>query len=343
MLVVVSHNSLFLPDAWSAHIPGALGVDIFFIISGFIMTFITHRAMDTPVQFIAKRFFRIWPVLFVTWLISYLFVYPEKAFQEMAGALYFGLLDYSLAAPTFGYSMLGPPWTLSYEVMFYLIFSLAMGISYRYRSAVCAFILVACSVGFQLYYNKHFDFSSQASPDLTVIHGWQAWIKILSNTIFFEFIAGMALAEVALSEKLPALTSFERNVMVLLLALALVLASVIGPQLLGLSGGFWLASVCMLAVITLSYRTGPRSIRAFIFLGDISYSLYLVHHPVMLFLARVIPEEAPPAERTGMFLLSITASIVIASALFKWIEKPSIRAGKKIASALARRPMSYTN
>lgn len=343
MLVVVAHNSLFLPDAWAAHIPGALGVDIFFIISGFIMAFITHRAAETPVQFITKRFFRIWPVLFVTWLLSYLFVYPEKSFDQMACTLYFCLLDYSLAAPTFGYTTLGPPWTLSYEVMFYLIFSISMGISYRYRSAVCALILVICSVGFQLYYNKHFDFSSQASPNLTVMHWWQAWIKIVSNTIFFEFIVGMALAELALSGKLPALNPFERNVMVLLLALAVVLASVIGSQVFGLSGGFWLASVSMLAVITLSYRSGPRRVRALIFFGDVSYSLYLVHYPLTLFLTRFIPEDAPPAERTGMFVLSITASVVIASALFKWVEIPSIKAGKKIASALSRRPMSYTN
>ena len=343
MLVVVAHNSFLLPDIWGAHIPGGLGVDIIFIISGFIMTFITHRPTETPVQFIAKRSFRIWPVLFVTWLISYLFVYPVKAFDQMACTLYFCLLDYSLAAPTFGYSTLGPAWTLSYEVMFYLIFSISMAISHRYRSSVCTLILVACSVGFQLYYNKHFDFSSQASPNLTVIHWWQAWIKIVSNTIFFEFVAGMALAKLVLSEKLPELTPLERNVMVLLLALAVVLACVIGPQVLGLSGGFWLASVSMVAVITLSHRSARRGIRALVFLGDISYSLYLVHYPLILFLTHLIPEDAPPAERAGMFLLSITASIAIASALFKWIEKPSINAGKKIARALSRRPMPYTS
>ncbi|RMS70588.1 Exopolysaccharide production protein exoZ [Pseudomonas savastanoi] len=42
LLVVVSHNSFLLEGNWVERIPGALGVDIFFIISGFIMTFITY-------------------------------------------------------------------------------------------------------------------------------------------------------------------------------------------------------------------------------------------------------------------------------------------------------------
>lgn len=337
LLVVVAHNSSLLKESWVSHIPGGLGVDIFFVISGFIMTFITYHSAESPGLFIIKRFFRIWPVFVVFWLLSYLLVYPERTLQHMACSLYLCLQDYSLPAPTFGYSALGPPWTLTYEVMFYLTFALSMSISYRYRSYVCALFFLAASVACQLYYNGHFDFSSQASPDVIVTHWWQAWIKLASNTITFEFIAGMILAELALTQKLPTLTPLSRNLVLLILLLTIAAAGLIGPQPLGVSGGFWVALSIMTTVILLSYRHQAPANRTLLFLGDISYSLYLVHYSLMVFVAQRLAEDASSTQRLGMFTLSISASIVLAAAMFKWIEKPSIKVGKAVAGALLKR------
>ncbi len=298
-------------------------MDIFFIISGFIMTFITYQTTERPISFIVKRLFRIWPVFFIVRLLSYLFVYPEKALHQMACTLYFCLL--------------------SYEIMFYLIFTISMSISYRYRSYICALVFVMSSVGFQLYYNDQFDFSSQSTPAIVVIHWWQAWIKLISNTIAFEFIFGMMLAELTLANTLPLLTPFGRKFMRLVLLLATISAGFIGPQAYGISGGFWLAATIMTAVIMLSYRSEAGNNRTLIFLGDISYSLYLVHFSLMVFLTQLMSKNASPTEKSGVFILSITASIVMASVMFKWIEKPSIKVGKKVASALSARLKPYTN
>lgn len=337
LLVVVAHNSSLLKDSWLSQIPGGLGVDIFFIVSGFIMTFITYHAVERPAAFLIKRFFRIWPVFFIFWLLSYLLVYPERTLQQMACTLYFCLQAYSLPAPTFGYSALGPPWTLTYEIMFYLVFTLSMGINYRYRSYICAVIFLATSVGFQLYYNGHFEFSSQASPAIIVTHWWQAWIKLLSNTIAYEFVAGMLLAELALTHKLPTLTASGRKAVQGVLLFAIISAGLVGPQVLGISGGFWLALIIAATVIMLGHRQDTHGNRALIFLGDISYSLYLVHYSLMVFVVRRVAEDASATERIGLFALSISVSIVLAAAMFEWIEKPSIKAGKTVASALFKR------
>ena len=82
LLVVVAHNALLLPDGMAAHIPGALGVDIFFIISGFIMTFITAHSAERPLPFLIKRFFRIWPVFFLVWLAAWTLVYSRKMLRS---------------------------------------------------------------------------------------------------------------------------------------------------------------------------------------------------------------------------------------------------------------------
>jgi len=55
-----------------------------------------------------------------------------------------------------------------------------------------------------------------------------------------------------------------------------------GPQIFGMSGGFWPARVIMDSVITLNCHTKTVNSRWLSFPGDISHSWYLVHYPVML-------------------------------------------------------------
>lgn len=334
LLVVLAHNSSLLERHWTRHIPGALGVDVFFIISGFIMTFITHQFNEAPTSFMVKRFFRIWPVFFVVWLLSFVVVYHDRSLQDMSCALYFCLQDYSSPGPTFGFSALGPPWTLSYEILFYAVFTVAMCINYRYRSFLCALIFLASSVGFQLYYNGSFTFSSQVSPDMAVTHWWQAWIKLISNTICMEFILGMMLAELIVRQKLPELNPQMRRILQVGLVLAFATALMIGPQPFGLHGGFWLAAAIMSITVMLGYRTESGHNRTLIFFGDISYSLYLIHYPMMILLMNSLADKAW-TDNLMIFILSISISVALASVMFFWIEKPAIKAGKRVARWLS--------
>jgi peptidoglycan/LPS O-acetylase OafA/YrhL len=342
LLVVIAHNSSLLEGNWSKNIPGALGVDVFFVLSGFIMTFITHQSAENPLSFIIKRFFRIWPVFFIVWLISFIFVSPDKTVSEMTCALHFCLQDYSRPGPTFGYSTLGPPWTLSYEAMFYMVFAVSMSINYRYRSYICALFFLISSIGFQLYYNGSFDPSSQSSPNVEVIHWWQALIKLTSNTITLEFIIGMMLAELTVMKKLPILTRAERATLLLLLILTVLYGALSGPQVFGISGGFLLASTLMLLTIMLGYSGITSNNFTLTYLGDVSYSLYLIHYPLMVFITRKIPDDASTPERLAAFTLSVIGSILIAAAMFKWIEKPSMRMGKKAATLLPTQLKFFT-
>ncbi|KTS72214.1 acyltransferase family protein [Pantoea stewartii] len=329
LLVVIAHNAAFLGDYWANHIPGALGVDVFFIVSGFIMTFITRQAPEEASTFLIKRFFRIWPPLFLVWLVSLVFVYPDRTIGQMSCVLYFCLQDYSSQGPTFGFSPLGPPWTLSYEVMFYAVFAISMRLSYRYRSCLCALIFIAAMVGFQLFYNGSFSFSSQVSPEMVVSHWWQGWIKIASNTVVFEFIAGMFLAELMVNDKISG-SRFIRAVAWVALALAIAFAAITGPQVFGMSGGFWPALIIMASVIMLSCHKKNANIRTLSFLGDISYSLYLVHYPVMLFIKNAIPPSAIKNGNPAVFLLSVAVSTGLAAVMFRLVEIPSVHLGKKI-------------
>lgn len=123
--------------------------------------------------------------------------------------------------------------------------------------------------------------------------------------------------------------------MQLALLLAIISACLLGWQDFGLRGGFWLALIIVSSVVMLGYRAEVKGNRLLIFLGDISYSLYLVHYSLMMFLIKIIPGNAPMVEKAGVFILSIAASIVLAFFMFEWVEKPFIRVGKKVASVLS--------
>ncbi|MDN4129683.1 MULTISPECIES: acyltransferase family protein [Pantoea] len=342
LLVVAAHNSAFLSEYWVNHIPGALGVDVFFIVSGFIMTFITRQAPEGACTFLIKRFFRIWPPLFLVWLASLVLVYHERTLSQMSCVLYFCLQDYSKQGPTFGYSPLGPPWTLSYEVIFYAVFALSMSLCYRYRSFLCALIFMAAMVGFQLFYNGSYSLSSQISPEMVVSHWWQAWIKIASNTVYFEFIAGMFLAELMVNDKFTD-SRFIRALAWGALIFAFVFVIATGPQVFGMSGGFWPALIIMVSVITLSCHTETVRIRWLSFLGDISYSLYLVHYPVMLFIKNALPSAALQNGTPAVFLLSVAVSTATASVMFRLVEMPSVELGKKITRNISLKRSSKYN
>lgn len=333
LLVVVAHNAYLLPLNAGLYISGALGVDIFFIISGFIMTYITHGVRERPYSFLIKRFFRIWPVFFIVWL-GVFFISDESRRDTISCALYFCLQDYSRPGPTFGYSALGPPWTLTYEILFYLIFTFSMFVCYRYRSLLCSLMFVFSAVIFQLLYNGHFEFSSQASPSVAVSAWWQAWIKLISNTIMFEFITGMLVAELFIRGWLTLSSPGNRRAAQIVLTGLVAAAFAVGPQVFGLSGGYWLAAAIFTLAVAAVPVEGHSSQRILLFLGDISYSLYLIHYPLKSLLTPLLAEESTAPGKIAVFMLSVSGSIVLAYILYTCIERPAIAMGKKVAGLM---------
>lgn len=203
LLVVVAHLSYLLPGHMEARIPGALGVDLFFMISGFIMLLVTRERAEPPSTFIIKRFVRIYPLFFVVWLLAVLTVHRDATLGQSLCALALCLQDYASQGPEFGYNLLGPPWTLTYEVYFYLLFCGAMALSPRWRGPICALAIGILTVGLQLAVNGSYALSSQSAARFADTRGWQAPLTILSDTVFYEFVFGMLVA--ALLPRLAAL------------------------------------------------------------------------------------------------------------------------------------------
>ncbi|CAN5290195.1 hypothetical protein BH11MYX1_BH11MYX1_52290 [soil metagenome] len=177
---------------------GAAGVDLFFVISGFIMV---HTTWGSPgggrnaARFFAKRLARIWPVYLVA-AVAYLTATGElhRSFALKSGLVRFGK---SLAfypdkggAPFFGWTPNGVGWTLNYEIWFYVLFALAM-LAGRRRWYVLCGLFVAFLVVIPYAYTGTVSadayFNYKMFPRL---------LRLLGNSMVWEFLAGCAIGAI---------------------------------------------------------------------------------------------------------------------------------------------------
>jgi peptidoglycan/LPS O-acetylase OafA/YrhL len=131
---------------------GLSGVDIFFVISGFVMVFITNRREQSPSDFIVARVVRVVPIYwFYTFGTALLLVAAPELFQknELTAAHFLLSLAFIPHQSPVDPESLGPMvklgWTLNYEMFFYVLFTVAIAISLVRRTwiAIGALLLLA--------------------------------------------------------------------------------------------------------------------------------------------------------------------------------------------------------
>ncbi|MFA7603254.1 MAG: acyltransferase [Novosphingobium sp.] len=274
---------------------GAVGVHIFFVISGFIMV-LTGRPPGKPYnapQFLKRRLLRIYPIY---WLCALAYVATHAAIgrpYDVSPGDFVGAL---LLWPGDAARLIGPAWTLSFEMYFYICFGLAMMLSLtRGLIVLGAAFMGAIALG-------------QLLPD----KGSAMWL--VTNPLLLEFLAGAAIGWLAHAGRLPlrwgpALTG---------LGVALFGAGiVIGFDRLPSAVSWGVPSaVLVLGLVSWELRSGAApAVRRLGKLGDSSYVLYLIH-VLMITLALALCQTlglapAPPLAAGILALLAIPVAEVI--------------------------------
>jgi exopolysaccharide production protein ExoZ len=338
LLVVFLHYNFILPDyAQKYFSSGGVGVDTFFVISGFIITYATQKK-ESVSEFAIKRFFRIYPLFMVIWLIASITVYSAVPWKDLIKSLMLFHNDYNFRnAPAYGFNLMGTPWTLTYEVYFYSIFCFAIAVSQRHRVAICSLLIVSMVALLQIYFNHKFSLDSHVSANLYVSKWWMVPIKILSTTILFEFIAGMLLAQLFIKSKMKPGNAIVTGTLILSSIVIISVASFINLAVVGLFGCMWIAVPLVLSAVTLDKAGKFFKSRLLNNAGNISYSLYLVHFPVMVYSRGFYFDKASlsDSQRLLCYMVMIVLSYILANITHYAIEKPAMKLARNITKRLS--------
>lgn len=306
---------------------GWLGVDIFFVISGFVVTMAAFReiAQETDVPrlfFLIRRIARIAPLYFLSMAV-YLFainadpVRGDSAWLQISTHLFFA---HNFFTATTG-AINPPTWTIGTEMQLYLIVMTVMTWLPRFRPLGCAVIVIALAVSYRyLVYSLNIgEPSSHLSHLTTQMPG-----------MIDSFGLGMVLALLKNSRKLVP-SSINSAILLIIAVLGLVTCEYILSTYSDIYWKAWwfpaffrsfAALACfalVAAAITLPRKFESAIPEAAVFLGRISYGIYLWHFIVILLLHKWIPMGKP------VFLFS-TLVVTIVAATMSWllIEKPIV-------------------
>jgi len=302
---------------------GGNGVDLFFVISGFVMVHTTRVHPPTSMEFIKNRIARIVPIYWLMTAFVYLVAVFAHSWIQATSADPLQLVKSLLFIPFEKSNGLVQPvlflgWTLNYEMFFYALFSL--GLVWRNYSRGLASIFIALGA---------LVLSGQ------VFHPSGVIAAFYTNSRIIEFALGMIVA--ILVSRAPEQPLISQALLATFSICSLILvfaAPKIWPDLsLLLSAGVPSAVLVAAVVLLERWGWGTRS-RTLLAIGDASYALYLCHPYVVIPIAK-FGLSLHPGLALSIFLICATVAISACTALLlHWrIERPLSKWARRLLSA----------
>lgn len=301
---------------------GAGGIDVFFVISGFILWVKSDRRPVAPQVFLLERLRRIGPsywlvtAIMVAGAVAGLFPNLRLTNSHVLGSLFF----IPMHSPSNGeiWPVLVQGWTLNLQVFFYVLFAGALFLPRRWR---LLFLTVV--------FGGFFTVGLMVQPASAALFTY-------TRPIILEFLGGVFLGELWLRRWIAGTS----------LGLACVGASLAGFATIFMLGASFDESLCgplamalVYGMVSLETDGSIGRVPLLTYLGDASYSIYLWHTLAISLVIEI-------ARTTGMsptltILAAIVAGTVLGAVAYEVVEKPLRRllsAKPFRRNALARRP-----
>ncbi len=308
---------------------GFLGVDIFFVISGFLITGIIYREkLDNTfsfANFYVRRAKRILPPLFlllilvlvIGYFISLPYEYYKVGISTLSVLAFASNMQYALRTGDYFSNdssewPLLHTWSLAVEEQYYFTFPITLFLLIKFfdnRKFIILFALCIASFILAEYMSR--------TPSL------QSVSYYLLFTRFGEMLVGSLLALLSVSGKLPRFRSNGLALAALLVVAALMAfinESFPFP-------GFVALAICLpIAVLINSENTIANKIlanRVFVFIGLISYSLYLFHWPILAYIRYVFDIKGEGYSLPfNLQIMAVAAMAILSLGSFFLIERP---------------------
>ena len=310
-MVLVCHYAHFITEKQTISNFLWTGVDLFFVISGFVFAKLIFSSQININSFFIRRFFRIYPLYLVA-LVIYFFLtnnHTDKIYYFVKHLFFLHTTTSKEEAFFFNPAF----WSLPVEVEFYIFIPVLVYIS-KFKNLLFGLLIFSLSIKFLFILN-----SNNNSINIYYIFG-----KAHLSGILSEFLIGVYLYRFVIFSK----NSYSKSTLVKLNLISIFLGFLL---ILIIATGFvrfggWFNIMCSLGyallLLPLTYIEQNNSMtfinKIFIFVGSISYPVYLMHNASPKFLQII------GANFSGLklFIICTIVTIILSVILHKCIEEP---------------------
>lgn len=310
---------------------GWMGVDIFFVISGFVISLAAFSQIDRNGErafhrtFMAKRLCRIVPLHYLTLLIFIIFITPGVIYNNFT----FNLLSHLFFFHNLSYfshgDINGVNWSLGAEMQFYLLIALLATCLRKCSIYKVIIPTLLITYSWRLFVIHH----SDVQTPLDIFHFF-VWATQLPGMLD-EFLIGYLIARFVRSEHATKIFAYKRTPLILFVSFLSMLYFLLTiyldkssfwqfpfmvlffRTLIALTFGVLILFLCVLKV--------KKSIRIiltpFYYGGTISYGIYLWHFPVLI----SIKENLPLLNPSQSLFVTIFFTLVLSSLSWHFFEK----------------------
>lgn len=320
-MVLISHYAYFLTEERTVLNFLWTGVDLFFVISGFVFAKLIFSSQINVGAFFIKRFFRIYPLYFVS-LVIYFLLSGDNA-EKVNYFIHHMLFLHTTNSAAEAFFFNGAFWSLPVEMEFYIFIPILIFFLKKYQKLL--FGLLIFTLFLKLFLYSHSAHPAINTHDILSVH----LIGLLP-----EFLIGVYLHQlVVFSKNHSKSTLMKWNFISACLGIALISMLAIyfikngddGLRANILIGG-WYNFACALGYAFLLFplasidrwKSSENFHNTFIFIGSISYPVYLVHNAA----PRLFQEIGVDMSGVGLFIACTTLTIITSIFLHHYIEEP---------------------
>jgi peptidoglycan/LPS O-acetylase OafA/YrhL len=322
---------------------GKLGVVLFFVLSGFLITYLLlteeHSFQKISIRkFYMRRILRIWPLYFCIIILAFLvlpnidiFVFPKYGKDVIYSNLFLKLFLYAIFFPNLVLSLLGivpyasHTWSIGTEEQYYLVWPVILKFFKKHRIVLMILIIVFYLV-FRLFLNTHY---SNFIPYKNILVAF--W-----NTFSIDCMAIGGLFAILLFQKNKLLKLIQNNILfysTIIFTILLMLKGVYVPYF-----HYEFYSI-LFGIIILNFATNDTikislENNALNYLGNISYGLYM-YHPIGIVLALYFCKSNNALTNWIIYPCSIVLTILLAGLSYKYFESFFLKFKDKFSNVIS--------
>ena len=310
LLVVCFHTQLvialpkyFGDETFSIFRAGKSGVQLFFVLSGFVI-YLAHsrdgtRDLNVIKKFAWKRFIRLYPTLWITLFLLLPIVLSGK-FGETPNV--WNIISSFLILPAKNEYLLAVEWTLRHEVLFYALF-----VMFLWDRMLGAFVLFSWGI-------------IGTTLGVLLERGWV--FEFLFDSNHALFLMGMAAAWCYKNERMPgALLALGAGSVVFAATYAMKLSHAVEEDLSNILFGAGATGIVYGLVANTRFSGAPKFVDM---LANSSYAMYLTHFPLISVMVKIfiIISQSHHIDGKIIFIIIVASSQLSGVLFYSYIERP---------------------